>query len=82
MEQAVVRSIKDGCASCTRQGVQRGGAPLPGHGGVPVSGFITPFLARKGDGGMVETVVGHRRYRTENSGFEAKPRMRGQTVCG
>ena len=30
----------------------------------PVSGFITLFLARKGDGGMVETVVGHRRYRS------------------
>ena len=24
----------------------------------PVSSFITPFLARKGDGGMVDTVVG------------------------
>ena len=24
----------------------------------PVSGFITPFLARKGDGGMVERAVG------------------------
>ena len=31
----------------------------------PVWGFITPFLARKGDGGMVETVVRHRLYRHE-----------------
>ncbi len=30
----------------------------------PVLVFITPFLARKGDGGIVETVVGHRRYRS------------------
>ena len=28
----------------------------------PLFGFATPFLARKGDGGMVETVVAHRRY--------------------
>ncbi len=25
----------------------------------PVFGFTTPFLARKGDGGMVETAAGH-----------------------
>ena len=46
---------------CTRWGVQRGEAPLPGGTGVsPVLSFITPFLARKGDGGIVETAVGHR----------------------
>ena len=33
-------------------GVQRGDAPLPGARGCPpVSGLITSFLARKGDGG-------------------------------
>ena len=28
----------------------------------PVVAFITPFLARKGAGGMVERAVGHRRH--------------------
>ena len=45
------------------KGVCRGAKPLcRGCGGVPRTGFITPFLARKGDGGMVETSVGHRAH--------------------
>ena len=44
-------------------GFAKGRGPFAGGTGVsPVSGFITPFLDRKGDGGMVERVVGHRRY--------------------
>ena len=44
------------------QAVQRSEAPFAGGTGVsPVSGYIAPFLARKGDGGMVETPVGRRR---------------------
>ena len=44
-------------------GVQRGRSPSAGGTGVsPVVGFITPFLARKGDRGIVETVVGRERY--------------------
>ena len=34
----------------------------------PVACFITPFLARKGDGGMVEAAAEHRR---EPRGLEA-----------
>ena len=55
--------------SCTgpfgvRRGSAEGRSPFAGGTGVsPVFGFITPFLARKGDGGMVETVVGRRRFR-------------------
>ena len=39
------------------RGVQRDEALCRGHGVSPVFGLITPFLARKGDGGMVEAVV-------------------------
>ena len=48
----------------------------------PVLGFTTPFLARKGDGGMAETVVGHRRYRS-GAGFEAplRPRPGGRRIA-
>ena len=46
-----------------RTGSAEGLRPCAGGTGVsPVFGFITPFLARKGDGGMVETVVGQQRY--------------------
>ncbi len=39
-------------------GCAEGRCPFAGGTGVsPVSGFITPFLARKGDGGMVERAV-------------------------
>ena len=45
-----------------RMGCAEGRSPFAGGTGVsPVFGFITPFLARKGDGGMVETAVGHQR---------------------
>ena len=45
-----------------RMGSSEGRSPFAGGTGVsPVVGFITPFLARKGDGGMVETAVGCRR---------------------
>ena len=43
-------------------GCAEGRRPSAGGTGVsPVVGFITPFLARKGDGGMVETAAGCRR---------------------
>ena len=43
-------------------GSAEGQSPFAGGTGVsPVVGFITPFLARKGDGGMVGTAVGCRR---------------------
>ena len=46
-------------ASRTGEGSAEGRSPFAGGTGVsPVSGFSTPFLARKGDGGMVETVSG------------------------
>ena len=45
--------------------------PYAGGTGVsPGFGFITPFLARKGDGGMVERAVGHQR---RTSRAETKP---------
>ena len=45
-----------------RTGSAEGLRPSAGGTGVsPVFGFISPFLARKGDGGMVERAVGHRR---------------------
>ena len=41
-------------------GSAEGRSPFAGGTGVsPVFGFIAPFLARKGDGGMVERVVGY-----------------------
>ena len=44
-------------------GSAEGQSPFAGGTGVSlVSGFITPFLARKGDGGMVERAVGHQRH--------------------
>ena len=43
-------------------GCAEGRRPSAGGTGVsPVVDFITPFLARKGDGGMVETAGGCRR---------------------
>ena len=33
-----------------------------GTGASPALDFVTPFLARKGDGGMVEGPVEHRRH--------------------
>ena len=40
-------------------GCAEGRSPFAGGTGVPpVVGFITPFLERKGDGGMVERAVG------------------------
>ena len=45
-----------------RMGSAEGRSPFAGGTGVsPVFGLITPFLARKGDGGMVERVVEHQR---------------------
>ena len=59
-----------------RTGCAEGRSPFAGGTGVsPVFGFTTPFLARKGDGGMVETVVGHRRHR---SGAEVLRQSPGQ----
>ena len=54
-----------------RMGCAEGLSPSAGGTGVsPVLSFITPFLARKGGGGMVETAVVSRR------------RLRRQSVCG
>ncbi len=40
-------------------GSAEGGSPFAGGTGVsPVFGYITPFRARKGDGGMVEAPGG------------------------
>ena len=45
-----------------RTGSAEGRSPFAGGTGVsPVVGLISPFLARKGAGGMVETAVGCRR---------------------
>ena len=45
-----------------RMGCAEGRSPFAGGTGVsPICGFISPFLARKGARGMVETVVGRRR---------------------
>ena len=45
-----------------QMGSAEGRSPFAGGTGVsPVFGFIAPFLARKGDGGMVERAVEHER---------------------
>ena len=63
-------------------GCAEGRSPFAGGTGVsPVFRFTTPFLARKGDGGMVETVVGRQRY--QGSGAEVlrqSPREEGGSV--
>ena len=47
-------------------GSAEGQSPSAGGTGVsPVLSFITPFLARKGDGGMVEAAVKRQRSRDE-----------------
>ena len=51
-------------AVAQRTGSAEGRSPFAGGTGVsPVIGFTPPFLARKGDRGMVETAVGRRRLR-------------------
>ena len=54
-------------------GSAEGQSPYAGGTGVsPVFGFITPFLARKGDGGLVERAVRNRPTVTIE-GLEANP---------
>ena len=53
-----------------------------GTGVSPVFGFITPFLARKGDGGMVERAEEHRLHKRGAWGFEAKPHGCGRGASG
>ena len=49
---------------------------MPGARGCsPVAGFITPFLARKGDGGMVERAVEHGRDGTAAEVPEAAEKL-------
>ena len=43
----------------------------------PVSGSITPFLARKGDGGMVGTAVGYRRHSSRTDILRQSPAAAG-----
>ncbi len=53
-----------GSAESLPLSLSKGAKPLAGGTGVsPVFGVITPFLARKGDRGMVETAAGRRRSR-------------------
>ena len=55
-------------------GSAEGRSPYAGGTGVsPVFGFTTPFLARKGDGGMVETAMGYRRYRSQAEVLRQSP---------
>ena len=63
--QRGIRGLASKPLSVHRTGCAEGRSPFAGGTGVsPVFGFTTPFLARKGDGGMVETVVGYRRYKS------------------
>ena len=65
-------------------GSAEGRSPFAGGTGVsPGFGFITPFLARKGDGGMVETALGRRRFRDGAKGLrEYPPRRRTAAHVG
>ena len=55
-------------------GSAEGRSPIAGGTGVPpVFGFITPFLARKGDGGKVERAEEHRPRRGGAGGLRQRP---------
>ena len=56
----LARSLAPRVVFMHETGSAEGRSPFAGGTGVsPVFGFIAPFLARKGDGGMVERVVGY-----------------------
>ena len=66
-----------------RMGCAEGRSPFAGGTGVsPVFGVITPFLARKGDGRMVERAEEHRLHKRGAWGFEAKPHGCGRGASG
>ena len=55
-------------------GCAEGQSPFAGGSGVsPDFLFITPFLARKGAGGMVESDARHAAWVLKSWGFSAKP---------
>ena len=60
----------------------RGAKPLcRGTGVPPVFAFITPFLARKGDGGMVERVAGHQTHKSKAGVLRQSPRRARGRLC-
>ena len=63
-------------------GSAEGFDPSAGGTGVsPVFGFITPFLARKGDGGMVETACKATTPPEQSVGAQSDARSPGTEGC-
>ncbi len=74
MQRACPEPVEGPPLFVQRMGCAEGRSPFAGGTGVsPVFGFTTPFLARKGDGGMVETVVVHRRYTSPTEVLRQSP---------